>query len=662
RLWAGTGGNGLFMSKDGGINFNYHYDKTGEGSISANIVNSVAEDSIGNIWIGTQNGLNKLNKNDDKFYKYFNEPENPSSLSSNNILEVYPDRSGIIWVGTDNGLNRFNSEDQSFTYYLHSEADTNSLAENTILSIYEDKLGELWIGTYFGLNKLDKKSGIFKRYRKDPFDAKSISNNYVFSFCEDQNNNFWIGTGGGLNIFDRHTETFFHFSEHDGLPNGVITGLEFSDNNLLWISTYKGISRFNIKEREFKNYDTDDGLLSNMFNNGSYFKNKNGEIFFGGIDGINYFNSTGIDENKFTAPVILTYLVRYQEKEKNETDISALSDMKLNYKENIINIGFTSLDYTNPKKNKFSYMLEGFDKDWSKSDMASNAVYTNLDPGEYIFHVRGTNSDGIWSNKEASIKLIITPPYWRTWWFYGMMTCFILAGIIFIQNYRVNRKVRNLIEIENIRHNEREQMREQASRDYHDELGHKLTRISLYSRRINKKLRPSANGLSDDLNSIVETSNSLQSGAKDLIWALNPQEDSLSDLVVRLKNFGYELFENTGINFLSNDINEIFSSINLSMKCKRHIVFIFKEGMNNILKYSRCSEVKLDFKLKDEWLEITLKDNGIGFDPENCPKGYGLKNIYSRAQQINSTVSISSGSQMGTTIKLMTNNTNLITA
>ncbi|MEO8664854.1 MAG: two-component regulator propeller domain-containing protein [Ignavibacteria bacterium] len=660
RLWAGTTGEGLFMSEDKGKNFDHHFDKQTQISISGSVVNSITEDNAGNIWIGTMNGVNKLDKSDGKFYKYFNDSLNENSPGSNNILKLYSDKAGILWIGTDKGLDRFDPRAERFTHYRHNDSDPNSLSENTILSIYEDKHNELWFGTYAGLNRLNRNSGGFTHFVKDPFDAKSISNNYVFSFCEDRNNNFWIGTGGGLNIFDRNTQTFFHFTEHDGLPNGVIAGIEAGDDDHLWISTYKGISRFNVKEREFKNYDGDDGLLSNMFNSGSYFKNKSGEIFFGGIDGVNYFNSAGIDESKFDPSVVLTSLIKYDDKNKTETDISSLSEIKLNYKDNILNIGFNSLDYSNPKKNKFSYKLEGFDRDWSKSNSTANAVYTNLDPGEYVFKVRGTNSDGIWSSRESSIKLIITPPFWKTWWFYGILICTLLAGIMFVQNYRIRKKVKTLLEIENIRHNERELMREQASKDYHDELGHKLTRISLYSRRINKKLRPSANGLTNDLNSIVETSNSLQSGAKDLIWAMNPQEDSLRDLVVRLKNFGYELFENTGMNFSSNEVSENFTEINLSMKCKRHIVFIFKEGMNNILKYSRCSEVELNFKLIEECLEITLKDNGVGFDPVNCPKGYGLKNIYSRAQQINAVVSISSEKNTGSVIKLRTGNLNLI--
>ncbi len=663
-LWAGTANSGLFRSEDYGKNFtNYSEDKKNIHSISCNTINSISEDLNGDMWIGTSKGLDRLNKITNVFSKFVNEPENNASLSSNNILHVLTGKDGTIWIGTDNGLNKFNKQSQSFTSYLHSDTDSASINGNFVLSLFEDSDGELWIGTYDGLNRLNKVTDQFKHYKQNPFDAKSISNSYVFSFCEDASNNLWIGTGGGLNVFDKKSDTFTNFTERDGLPNDVIAGLESSPDGDLWISTYKGLSKFIISNNiEFKNFDTDDGLLSNMFNNGSAYKNGNGDIYFGSINGINYFNPADVKQSSFNAPVIFTALIKYDEQNKNEIDISSVKELELNYKENLINIGFTSLDFSNPKKNKFSYMLEGFDKDWIYSGNASNVVYTNLNPGKYTFKVKGTNSDGVWNPEVSTIMINITPPFWKTWWFYILLISTVTGIIYLLHNYRLRQKVKYSVQIEKIKEKERELMREQASRDYHDELGHKLTRISLYSRRINKKLRPSANGLTQDLNNIVETSNSLQSGAKDLIWAMNPREDTLYDFAVRLRDFGNELFENTGINFSSDGFTQEFRNIILSMTSKRHLIYIFKEGLNNILKYSKCRNVNLTYNLYDEDLEIILEDDGIGFNVSDCPKGYGLKNIFSRAHQINVGVDILSEENTGTKIKLRTNISNLISA
>ncbi len=662
-LWAGTARDGLQKSQDNGKSFvTYTFEKNNTKSISSYFVTSLAEDTEGNLWIGTDRGLNMLPKNSDSFVKFLNEPGNESSLGNNNIRNIIFDKEGTLWIGTGTGLDKLMKGSNSFIHFQHSPKDSSSLSENTILSLYEDKYGYLWIGTFAGLNMLDKKTGKFRHFKQDPNDPNSISNNYVFSFSEDSNNNFWIGTGGGLNIFDRNTETFFHFTEGDGLPNGVIAGLEAGNDGYLWISTYKGISRFSVKNKAFRNYDIYDGLLSNMFNTGSYFKNSKGEIYFGSINGVNYFNPETLKDRNFIAPVILTSLIKFDGTDNKEVDLSAVNEIELRYRDNIIKIGFSSADFTNPAKNKFAYKLEGFDNDWNYSGNNNEAVYTNLSPGDYTFKVKGTNSDGVWNSNEAALKITVIPPFWKTWWFYGILVCSLIGGIVFIQNYRVRQKVKNLIELEKIKENERELMREQASRDYHDELGHKLTRISLYSRRINKKLRPTANGLTEDLNSIVETSNSLQSGAKDLIWAMNPKEDTLYDFTVRLRDFGNELFENTGINFTSDGIKDDHKNIYLSMNCKRHLIYIFKEGMNNILKYSRCANVRLTFHVYDDDIEIVLSDDGRGFDINNCPKGYGLKNIFSRGKQIGINVNITSEDKKGTVIKLKARIADLISA
>ncbi len=409
-------------SEDGGKSFSsYLNDKNNPNSISSNLVSSVTGDNEGNIWVGTNNGLNKINKSSNRVTKYFNDPKSENSLGSNNILKLLFGKDGALWIGTDNGLDKFDIAAETFTHYRHTRGDSESLSENSVLSIYEDKNEVMWVGTYGGLNKMDKASGKFKIFAQNPKDPKSISNSYVFSFCEDDKNNFWIGTGSGLNIFDSSTETFFHFNEKDGLPNGVIAGIETGNDGCLWISTYKGVSRFDVKKKEFKNFTIDDGLLSNMFNTGAYSKMGNGEILFGSLNGLNIIKPSELILSEFSPDILLTSLTKYDDKEKKEIDISGLSELELSYRDDIINIGFSSLDFTNPSNNQYSYMLEGFDSHWIPNSNNTNAVYTNLNPGEYTFKVKGTNSDGVWSDNEASIKIIITPPFWKTWWFYGIV-------------------------------------------------------------------------------------------------------------------------------------------------------------------------------------------------------------------------------------------------
>ncbi len=655
-MWVGTNA-GLDKFDDGAKTFtHYEHDTLSSYSLSNDVVNSLAQDEEGNIWVGTAMGLNKLNIDLNRFIHYANDPADDNSISSNSITCLYKDKNGLMWVGSRLGLNRLDVSNNTFARYMKSASDSNSISDNDIFSIYEDPGGYIWIGTYGGLNRLNKSTGRFSHFIQNPFAPGTISNNYAYSFCTDQNGSFWIGTAGGLNKYNKNTGLFSNLTEKDGLPNSVICSILEDRAGALWISTNKGVSRFEVVLKSFRNFDIDDGLQSNMFNNGSFCRRKNGDFVFGGINGLSIFDPDRIrDIQEAAPPVILTSLIKYSGKEKKEIDISGAKEIRLAYNENLVTFGFAVIDYINPKKNQYSYMLEGFDKDWINSGNVSKAVYANLNPGEYLFKVKGANSDGVWNEKYASILLTITPPYWKTWWFYTFIVICSVLLIATFQNYRVRMKVKNLFELEKAKSREREIVRQQASSDYHDELGHKLTRISLYSRRIKKKMESESSGLVSDLDSIIETSNSLQSGAKDLIWALNPGEDTLFDAALRMKDFGNELFEINDINFIMNAIPDGFKSFKLSMNSKRHLTYIIKEGMNNVLKYAECKNVELNFSVRGNVLEVILSDDGKGFVIENVSKGYGLKNIVTRAEQIGGEIEIVSAPGNGTSIKLLVN-------
>lgn len=651
NIWIGTSKGLNKFNEDDGSFENYFHNKLNPNSLSNNSINDITGGPEGSLWVATDQGLNRIDLTKKTNKVYINDPAKSGSISINNITKVFVDRRNNLWVGTANGLNRFISDDSGFVRFQSDPANSSSLSDNVILSIFEDKDKDLWFATYGGLNKLNDDRKTFIRYQKKLSDSTSLGNNYAFSFCEDKEGNFWIGTGGGLEKFDKTSGTFTHIGEKDGLPNPVICGILSDGSGALWISTKKGLTRFSQINNSFKSFSSDDGLQSNMFIEGSCIRTADGRMFFGGINGFSYFEPSKIKFSSYIPPVIFTELSKYCDNKKDEIDISGKSEIELSYTDNVLDIGFASLDYTNSAKNEYAYMLEGFDRDWVYSGSNAKALYTNLDPGKYTLKVKATNSDGVWNEMGASLRLIIKPPFWKTWWFYGIVMISLAAIVMTAHNYRVRKKVQNLLTIENAKEEERERMREQAARDYHDELGHKLTRISIYSRRIRKKLGASANGITSDLVGIADTSNSLQSGARDLIWSMDPKEDSLYDFAVRLKDFGNEIFEGTETQFKMTGISENFRYTKLSMYNKRHLIFIFKEAMNNALKYSNSTNVTIDIGLNGNTLEMTMQDNGIGFDLNNDVKGYGIKNIYNRARQISASVEIVSEANKGTTIK-----------
>ena len=486
-LWIGTGFSGLNKLDTKDQRFTtYKHNPNNSNSLSDNHISAIYEDSNDNLWIGTFNGgLNKFDRQTKKFIHYTHDPNNANSLSSDAVWSVYEDHLGTIWIGTfGNGLDKFDPITGQFTHYTHDPNNLNSLSDNTIASIYEDHLGTLWIGTFSGgLNKFNRETEQFTHYKYDTDDPTSLSDNLIWSIYEDQSGTLWIGGygqgglnkfnretdnftrykhntnqqnslsydridaiyeypagtlwigtfGGGLDKFDIATETFTHYSQKEGLPNNSVVGILSDDEGNLWLSTGKGLSKFNPKTETFRNYDVSDGLQGNEFDGvKAYLKSKTGEMFFGGLNGFNAFYPEQVKDNPHIPPIVITDFKKFNESVKLDRAISATKEIKLSYKDDFFSFEFAALDYTNPQKNKYAYKLEGFDKDWIYSGNRRYASYTNLDGGTYIFRVKGSNNDGVWNEEGTAIKIIITPPPWKTWWAYSF---YILALVTAVYGY-----------------------------------------------------------------------------------------------------------------------------------------------------------------------------------------------------------------------------------
>ena len=333
-------------------------------------------------------------------------------------------KSGVLWIGTRGaGLNKFDREKEQFKHYKHIPDDPTSISHNWILAIYEDKSGIFWVGTFGGgLSKFDREKEQFKHYKHIPDDPTSISNNAVLEIYEDKSGIFWIGTNAGLNKFDREKEQFKHFTTKDGLPSDYISGILEDDYGNLWLSTPRGISKFNPQANKFKNYDQKDGLINMDFSFGGYLKSRSGELFFGGLNGLDVFHPDNIKkDNPHIPPIVITdFQLLHKsvpigfDKSKNRTilekSITETKEIELNYEDNVITFEFAALDFRCPEENQYAYMMEGFEKDWIYTDASRRyATYTNLDPGEYTFRVKGSNNAGIWNEEGASLKIKILP-------------------------------------------------------------------------------------------------------------------------------------------------------------------------------------------------------------------------------------------------------------
>ena len=644
-LWVGTYNGGLNrIDLKNKSNLIFMNTSAPNNSISDNHIRSIAEDNFGNIWIGTYSGgLNRYNPRTGKIDVFKNQPGKRNSISANQVLDIYVESDSVIWIATyGGGLNKLNfkkntgSELKTVRVYENDPNDKTTLSDNRAYVIYIDSKKNFWVGTYGGgLNKFDESSGKFESYRYDPKNPHSISSDKILSMLEDSKGNYWIGTSsGGLNKFNPKDKTFNSYSSFHGLTSAVVYGILEDNYFNLWTSTDDGIFMFNSETEKFTQFGLDDGVQSMEFSGGAYFKDRNGILYFGGIKGLNYFNPDSIIVDSYLPPIVISSIRIFDKKIRGTH-----SELVLSHTQNFISFEFAALDYTNPSQNQYAYKLEGFQNNWRYVNASMRvANYTNLPAGSYTFMVKGSNSDGIWNDEGTMIKLIITPPFWETWWFITLVILLISFLIYYVSTIRI----RNQLAIEKLKSN--------IASDLHDNIGAGLTEISILSEVASRKSNSQNNGETKELINISETARRLVDNMSDIVWVVNPKRDSLYDLIIKLKDSYNEFLSSVGISFQVRNI-EISSDVKLPMDYKQNLLLIFKEAINNSIKHSKCRKILLEALVNHERIEMSLIDDGVGFLSEERGRGNGVKNMSNRARKLNGELEIQSAKNKGTTIK-----------
>lgn len=644
-LWIGTyrGGLNKFDRKKNKFTI-YKHDPNNKFSISENHIRSIAKDKFNNLWIGTYGqGLNKFNPKTEKFIRYKYDPGDPKSIGANQIQSIYIDSNSNVWLATfGGGLNKFtlknNTDNIEFKKYLNDPSNPKSISDDRVYSIFEDKSGTLWVGTFGGgLNKFDKKNETFTHYKNIPNDINSLSDNRVLTIFEDSHLNMWVGTyGGGINKFDRKSQKFFRYKKKNGLNCDVVYGIMEDDHNNLWISSDNGIYKFNFITENITHYDLQDGIQSLEFSGGAFFEAENGEMFFGGINGINYFFPDSVKSSSYIPHVVITSI-----KISNELLKGEKKELTLSHNENFLSFEFSSLDYSNPADIIYKYKLEGLENEWHITDAKMRSVnYTNLSPGKYKFVVLGSNSDRIFNAASISLPITILPPFWQTWWFISLSILLALLIIYYLSTLRI----KNLLIIE--------RLKTKLAADLHDNIGSGLTEISILSELAEKDFEKISNQQHSELKKISDKSRALIDNMSDIVWVVNPKRDSLHDLIIRLKDSYSDFLSSINISFNTSNLDEL-NNIKLPMEYRQNLFLIFKEGINNCIKHSRCKRIYLDASVHDNLIEMILKDDGIGLRNSNGTHGNGLKNMKDRAESIGGEFILNSSNTDGTTIRFV---------
>jgi signal transduction histidine kinase/ligand-binding sensor domain-containing protein len=438
-LWIGTDGGLAVWNRRNGTARNIHPDT--HPVLASPRVWSINPDPREPhiIWLATDGGgFYRFDKRTNALKRYDHKHDDTNSLINNRVRFARFDTRGEIWLATLSGLDVFNPSTETFTHFEHNPSNSNSISHNRVHLIFEDNRGRVWVGTGAGLNRFDPVTRSWKRYLHTN-DSTSLPSDWIRDVMQTRDGTIWISTIRGICSFNETTETFTHFGTEHGLANDYVYGILEDNYGYLWMGTDNGLARFDRKNSSFRVFEQADGLQSNEFNTNAYYRNPAGELMFGGVNGFNIINPAQMQAREYAPSLALTSVKIFNVEYTSRRDISFMQDLMLDYRDNVLEFSFAATDFANINRIRYSYWLEGANTTWLPASNRNFATYTNLPPGKYVLHVKATNSDGAFSNKELHLRLRIIPPFWGTWWFRAIIAFLVICGVWGGYRWRVRR-------------------------------------------------------------------------------------------------------------------------------------------------------------------------------------------------------------------------------
>ncbi len=586
-------------------------------------------------------------------------------LFGNGVFAIFEDSRGDIWISTsdnDNSLVRFERATEKIYQYTTADGLPKN---NAAISFGEDAAGNIWFSFYLG-ELYRYKGGKFHQFTG----ADGIPKGLVSNMLSDKKGRVWLATGSrGLFRIDNPYDDapkFVNFSTAEGLSSNRTLCLTEDDFGRIYVGTGRGINRIEPEMQRVKIFTQADGLPGNIVSGCG--KSSDGKLWFTSNNSLIQFGAQA-DAPAKPPPIFIDSLsINGNTRNISEFGETEITDLEFSSEERQIQIGFFAISLDTGEALRYQYKLEG--QDWSQP-AEQRTVSFNLSAGTYNFQVQAVNSDGIVSEKTATISFKINPPFWQTWWFLILSTIVVCVILYLIYQYRTknllkinaalteaNRLEENLRKSREERIAELQRVRTRIATDLHDDIGSSLTQIAV----LTEVARGQANylqseNLSMPLERIKNVSKELVSVMSDVVWAINPQKDFLQDLVQRMRRFASDIFTGRGIKF-EFTTPEIEGNLQLGANIRREIFAIFKESVNNAVKYSECTAATVKFRIEENRLFLEISDNGKGFDTKVVlsddfrPEmgGNGLINIRRRALELGGICEIRSEIGEGTTI------------
>lgn len=687
-LWVGAADNTVSVLNTKAKKFNLV--STGQPSgISQGWIRALLQENDSVFWLGFNGqGLNRYNLYSGKTEKFIHDPKNPNSLSHNAVSGLSRDREGNIWIALEGGgLNKLNSVTKKITRY---PAGKNAINNNAISAVLVDSENMVWAAAYRdGLNLFDIRNNTFKRVPNDSLrTASGISFDFVGSILE-LNGNIWFNGQNQIVVFDKKNNRFVKVAETgrvvpvinpffleimpysetemllitkdeartiryltpDSIQSEVLFRMKSTEglksfvvhNQEVWYITPNELVRWNPVKNEKHTYTQADGITSDQLID--IYKDNQGRLFVTSMNGFSWFYPHQILNDTLARNIVLTDFKLFNHSATLQPDSvygfsissqpSQLKSVRLKHSHSFFSIEYAAQEFIAPEKVQYAYKLTGFDEDWVYVGNRTFANYTNLDPGQYTFEVKSANPDGYWSKNTTALSIIIDPPFWRTGWFLALSLIAFFGLLFAFHRYRLAQSL-NL-----------ERLRTKIASDLHDEVGSSLTKISIYS----ELAQQSANDQekSTYLNSIGGLSREVVSTMSDIVWSIDNNNDSLHELINRMKDFATEVLHTRNVDF-EFTLHKAEGNKVLDPVLRQNIYLIFKEAINNIIKHAKANRVNVLITTHPQF-ELRIEDNGIGLPAQPSHTGNGLRNMNRRAGTIGGTLSVVSGK--GTSITLV---------
>lgn len=646
QVWVGTEQHGLIRYDPAtGQRQWFRHHPAEPGSLGEDFVRAVHPAPDGQLWVGTRSrGLDQLIPGTTRFRHHPLPAERGTAETI--ITCLTDDAHGGLWVGTEGGLRHFTPGTGRWRSYRHDPADSTSLSNNFVYRVFLDRRQRLWVGTGGGGLCLleDGAAGRFRTFRADERVPGRLTSPFVRDIAEDRRGRLWVGTeGGGLcQLVDEQRGRFTSIREAQGLPEDVVYGVLEDEQGRLWLSSNKGLARYDPGTGTVHTFDSRDGLGQDEFNAGGFWRGRGGQLYFGGVSGVVAFRAAAVRTNRTPPAVVFTGLRKFDQLVELDTSVTERRLLRIPPRDNSFTLEFAALNFEHPDKNRYQYRLEGFNDNWIAAGTKHEATYTNLAPGRYTLHVRAANNDGVWNQRGAALGIVVEPAWYQMWWFRAVVVAAVAGALYLLYRLRVNQ----LLALERVRYG--------IARDLHDDVGSTLSSISVLAEVAHSHYHsPHPERAAALLEQIGESSRRMLDAMGDIVWTINPGHDSLEDVIIRMRSFASDTLEARDIDFTF-DVAPGVPDLKLSMGTRRDLFLIYKEALNNLVKYARCQNAAIRLGYGQHRLLLSIQDDGVGFDAAAPAQGggNGLGNMRARATGMGGELRIDTVLGQGTTLHL----------